>query len=614
MKKIILIIFLISILFFVNVYPQNKLPIDKERIRLGGPLGLRQNFALILHKHEDINNINLTRDFIQDQGGAISLMSVSHAMVGWISSEAVIDMIGKHGIESIHYRPFALDSLVYKDESTRFMVEYYNSVISGEKESGSYSIREKGAPLINDVFEPPMINPENFFKNLENKNINLEKEFSILEQSGVLSLGYSDIMQGTIACCLHFVESDGSIDGNSFSWTESAWEHVYNQCLDGLNFWSYQANRRGISITFNLYYYTPDLSAMQQGYEPIFHSSNNDFLWINEIMFNLGFWYGSKWDRVESFNAWLKNYADTQWAFSCFIAYNPPNENAPDRFTDNRFAYAYFGGPYIQMLYKNANWSLDDTWRTFAHETGHIFWACDEYYEEGYGGCTSCVPCNNYRPVYNGNCEHPSCNPWGGVSCIMRDNGNAVCSYTAEQVGWGVIPYQLEIISGAGGTTVPSPGIYTYSGGDEVTVEAIPETYNCFYKWGEANQGTENPIVITMNANKVIFADFRFINEPIGVSGERVLNRSLSQAEYINILNWQANPKNFEITIDKYKIFQVHSGERNLVAELDSNIVEYRHRNVQENTAYTYEIVAINSDGREGRPAKIRLFSRGRFC
>ncbi len=170
---------------------------------------------------------------------------------------------------------------------------------------------------------------------------------------------------------------------------------------------------------------------------------------------------------------------------------------------------------------------------------------------------------------------------------------------------YGMQIYKLEVISGAGGTTIPSPGVYTYYGGDEVIVEAIPETYNCFYKWGEAYQGKENPIVITMNANKVIFADFRFINEPIGVSGERALNRSLSQAEYINILSWQTNPINFEITISNYKIFQVHNGKRNLIVELNANTFEYRHRNVQENTAYTYEIVAINSDGREGRPAKI---------
>ena len=66
-------------------------------------------------------------------------------------------------------------------------------------------------------------------------------------------------------------------------------------------------------------------------------------------------------------------------------------------------------------------------------------------------------------------------------------------------------------------------------------MEAIPEIYNCFYRWGEAYHGNENPTVITMNANKKIFADFRYIHEPIGFSGEMVLNRNLSLAEYINI-------------------------------------------------------------------------------
>lgn len=167
------------------------------------------------------------------------------------------------------------------------------------------------------------------------------------------------------------------------------------------------------------------------------------------------------------------------------------------------------------------------------------------------------------------------------------------------------VQYNLTISSGSGGTTIPSPGIYTHYGGVEVTVEAIPDAYYCLFGWGEAYQGNENPMVITMDANKVIFADFRFINEPIGVSGEQVLNRSLFQIDYVNVLNWQANPKNSDITISKYKIYHVHNGERNLVVELDSNNVKYMHRKVQKNIAYTYEIVAINSDGREGRPARI---------
>lgn len=187
------------------------------------------------------------------------------------------------------------------------------------------------------------------------------------------------------------------------------------------------------------------------------------------------------------------------------------------------------------------------------------------------------------------------------------DNGiwDAVYSITDWPNHDLFVQYNLTISSGSGGTTIPSPGIYTHYGGVEVTVEAIPDAYYCLYGWGEAYQGNENPMVITMNANKNIFAHFRFIFKPIDLSGEKVLNRSLSQAEYINILNWQANPKNSDITIGKYKIYQVHNGGRNLVVELDSNIVEYRHRNVQKNTAYIYEIVAVNSDGSEGYPARI---------
>ena len=50
-------------------------------------------------------------------------------------------------------------------------------------------------------------------------------------------------------------------------------------------------------------------------------------------------------------------------------------------------ALAYYGGPYVEMLQHDFSWPFD--W-IVSHESGHIFRACDEYYDAGYGGCTTC--------------------------------------------------------------------------------------------------------------------------------------------------------------------------------------------------------------------------------
>jgi len=83
------------------------------------------------------------------------------------------------------------------------------------------------------------------------------------------------------------------------------------------------------------------------------------------------------------------------------------------------------------------------------------------------------------------------------------------------------------------------------------------------------------------------------------------LNRSLSQAEYINVLNWQANPNNENIT--KYKIYLVDGKNKNMLDELNPSSTEYWHREVEKNKPYTYALAAVNDEGREGETAYITV-------
>lgn len=65
--------------------------------------------------------------------------------------------------------------------------------------------------------------------------------------------------------------------------------------------------------------------------------------------------------------------------------------------------------------------------RVFAHETGHIFGAPDEY-----GSCTT-GGAYGFLKVPNGNCE--AGNP-GSVACLMRGNTEDVCPSTLGHWGW----------------------------------------------------------------------------------------------------------------------------------------------------------------------------------
>lgn len=93
------------------------------------------------------------------------------------------------------------------------------------------------------------------------------------------------------------------------------------------------------------------------------------------------------------------------------------------------FAYASIGGPRLVMQYSNDGWGPTQIDRVFAHESGHIFGAPDEYASSN---------CNTggswgYLGVANGNCVNG--NP-SSVDCIMKANTYNLCASTPGHFGW----------------------------------------------------------------------------------------------------------------------------------------------------------------------------------
>lgn len=103
-----------------------------------------------------------------------------------------------------------------------------------------------------------------------------------------------------------------------------------------------------------------------------------------------------------------------------------------------------------------------------------------------------------------------------------------------------------------------------------------------------------------------INADFsRIVYPPLNLTGKKVENRALSSVEYINILNWEANPVNQAIA--QYRIYQVVDGLNMLIVELDSNTFTYQIRGVEKDLAYHYLLKAVDSADSEGNPASVTI-------
>jgi hypothetical protein len=188
----------------------------------------------------------------------------------------------------------------------------------------------------------------------------------------------------------------------------------------------------------------------------------------------------------------------------------------------------------------------------------------------------------------------------GDNARTLRELKNVVAGYRSGAQS----DYWLTINATTGGTTVPSPGSYLYKSETVITVQALPYTHYQFNNWSGHASGSANPVSVTVDSNKSVTANFlRIIYRPSNASGREVLNRSLSQAEYIHILTWEANPDNENI--QGYRIYRLDGGQKTMLTNVQADVFEYQNRRVEKDKEYTYWITAVDTSWREGDPAVV---------
>jgi hypothetical protein len=142
--------------------------------------------------------------------------------------------------------------------------------------------------------------------------------------------------------------------------------------------------------------------------------------WRDAALAKLGFPQGPS--GVDAYVSALKANKTADSAYCAFFVHYPLNH------------FAYCTGPYLVMQYDNDGWGPDNLDRVFAHESGHVFGAPDEYRA---AGC-NCAGSHGFFRQPNLNCE--SCAPGGGIECIMKSNSWAMCSVTPYHLGYNGLP------------------------------------------------------------------------------------------------------------------------------------------------------------------------------
>jgi putative Ig domain-containing protein/Big-like domain-containing protein len=400
-------------------------------------------YALVLVDSNSKGDLAEARDFIVAQGGSVAVVVPPHAILGWISPEVGARILGKRGIRSIHRSAVDQRSAGFTDRETQIAIGMFNEIVSGRRarQARRDSKRPSGLgtarPGLTDcAMPPPAINRDDFIRNLRLMGAE-ESAGNLQSQVTPHFFSNSDTMDGTVAVAVFLIESTGGVDPNVYTWSQADQTSAISQVIEGLNWWVEQSRAFNLArpLQFTVVPFLATNPACQQPYEPILHPGRDASLWIDQIMNNVGASAGDTFVRVASFDQRLKDQHRANWAYSMFIAYNPPP--AATAFTDGRASWAYIGGPHVNSLFRSFGWPLA---RITSHEAGHIFYACDEYFQPGYQTCScSCAP--EIRPqAANGNCQDAVCG-LNSVGCVMRLNELGLCPFTVAQIGWtGAVP------------------------------------------------------------------------------------------------------------------------------------------------------------------------------
>ena len=276
----------------------------------------------------------------------------------------------------------------------------------------------------------------------------------------------SEYMLGDVYVTVVVFESKGDTangdeasteDWSNWDWFEvwpwtSRLSRVREEISAGLGWWetTYSGQGATSSLDFIVDWTYAD-TPYQTRYEPISHPHTEQLLWIDDWLngqtLQEQLELGTGWEGMNNFNDRQRVDHNTDWAFTVFVVDSLNDgdgrfeEPTPDDQDDDRHsAYAYGGGPFVMMTYDNDGWGIGDMEIVTAHETGHIFYALDEYPES-----SSYYEYSGYYNTQNLNAvdDRPSDAP-SIEDSIMSDAARERRAYgshtspssTLEQIGW----------------------------------------------------------------------------------------------------------------------------------------------------------------------------------
>lgn len=242
----------------------------------------------------------------------------------------------------------------------------------------------------------------------------------------------AEFMLGDVLVTVVLLESDGSIDANSEDWNAQQIADVKSSVVEGLRWWEklLELQQSAHHLAFQIDFIFAD-NPVETGYEPITRRSDDHRLWIDDFLDVVGFNSNAdQSDDIRAFNHSQRVQHETDWAFTIFVVNS--EQDVDGRFAvggEHSRAFAFAGGRhFVTTSGRPAS--------TIAHETGHMFWAFDEYSDgKPYGARRGYYDAQNTNATQ----DHPS--PSDRVASIMDSHTTAFANYdispsAKEIIGW----------------------------------------------------------------------------------------------------------------------------------------------------------------------------------
>ena len=246
----------------------------------------------------------------------------------------------------------------------------------------------------------------------------------------------AEFMLGRVAVTPVFLESNGQIDANTENWTTEQKASVLSNIQTGLNWWKQLLTTKSSIHTLDFVIdQTYITNPAATPYEPISRVSNAYADWVSQFLVDVGFAQSTQLDsNIRAFNHSQRVKWDTDWAFTIFVV-NSQNDSDGSFAAGGTFDRAFaFAGGLFEVIPSTRPAS------TFAHETGHMFWARDEYL-----GGSDYFKKRGYYNAQNTNALDLNPNPsFVQADSIMSSNAALDRAYqnvtspdsTLAQIGW----------------------------------------------------------------------------------------------------------------------------------------------------------------------------------